>query len=180
MNQYPYPSVQPLYVIRNTSNADILLPYQSLDPQPRHILHVGRCIMADKYTLDMIREYVEVLSEVAPVHQEEVKNDSWSATAEPNQKCTSGDNEDNEDDLFCFLTGWWNMYGSKFVRPGTLVPIAITSWPGAIEDQHKETHQGAIALSRIIRGIEEAPPKGWHVISRKRSHTTEFKLERLG
>lgn len=179
MNRQPSFLDEARFIIRNISSADIILPYRSLDLEPRDTLYIGRCITADKYTLEMIRQYVEVLAEVAPVHQEEAANEQFAGTTESNHNKIPDDIESSKDEMCCFLATWWDMYGSKFVRSSVLVPIAVTSWPGSIEDHLRETHQATIALARIIRRIEESPPRGWQVSRRRRSHTTEFKLERL-
>lgn len=156
-----------LYLVRNKLQADILLPYPSLDEHPKDILWSGQCMFADKRLVQALEGWLEVLDTIPQ------PNVPANSTVTIN---ISEFNYETEGATGALLQSCWQRAQGKYLKVWQIAGIASCEARALLKGVDPESREARVAIGLLLRKLSDHNPPGWTVCSRKRSHTIEYRI----
>jgi len=154
-----------LYLVRNKIRADILLPYSSLDENPKAVLWSGQCMIADKGLVQALEGWLEIIDIIS------TPCEASFATVET--KAVEVEPEEAIDALlqYCCQVGQ-----GKFLKVWQITEVASREARTLLNGFNPENRKARVAVGRLLRKLAGNNPPGWTVSSRERSHTVEYRI----
>ena len=159
--------VDKLYLVRNKLQADILLPYPSLDAHPKDTLRAGHCMIGDTRLLQALEGWLEIIEVVSGAKDLEISLPTADAKVE----------EGNAGEpIAALLERCWQISRGSYLKVGRIADIAAeypSMIPNCSDSGGKKT---LFSIGRQFRILVNCNPPGWKIQSRKRSHTVEYSI----